>query len=106
MPIRRRNSLDRDAILRSLRENQALLDRYSVVRIGLFGSYASGKPKQKSDIDLLVAFDDPTYDNFLGLSRALERLFGRKVEIITPEGLDGIRVRSISESIRQSLTYV
>ena len=80
MPIRRRKSLDRDAILRSLRENQALLDRYSVVRIGLFGSYANGKPKRGSDIDLLVAFDDPTYDNFLGLSRALERLFGRKVE--------------------------
>ncbi|MBM3546494.1 MAG: nucleotidyltransferase [Alphaproteobacteria bacterium] len=106
MPTRRRTSLDRDAILRRLRESQALLDRYSVVRVGLFGSYATGTAKPKSDIDLLVAFDDPTYDNFLGLSRALEKLFGRKVEIITPEGLDSIRVRSISESIRQSLTYV
>ncbi len=106
MPIRRRSKLDRHAILHSLRENQALLDRYSVVRIGLFGSYAKGTAKPRSDIDLLVAFDDPTYDNFLGLSRALERLLGRKVEIITPEGLDSIRVRSISESIRQSLTYV
>jgi len=106
MPIRRRKSLDRDAIIHSLRESQTLLDRYSVARIGLFGSYAKGTPKRKSDIDLLVQFDDPTYDNFLGLSRALERLFGRKVGIITPEGLDSIRVRSISESIRQSLTYL
>ena len=105
MPTRAKTAPTRETILRTLRENPDLLERYSVDRIGLFGSFARDAATRKSDIDLLVEFDDPTYDNFLGLSRALERLFGRKVEIITPEGLDSIRVRSISESIRQSLTY-
>lgn len=82
-----------------------MLDRYSVVRISLFGSYATGAARRRSDIDLLVEFEDPTYDNLLGLARALDRRFGRRVEILTPEGLDSIRVRSIRESIRQSLTY-
>lgn len=105
MPTRRRTKLDRDAILRSPRENLALLDRYSVARIGLFSSYATDTARRTSDIDLIVEFDDPTYDNLLGLARALERRFGRKIEILTPEGLDSIRVRSIRQSIRQSLTY-
>ena len=55
--------------------------------------------------DLLVEFEHPTYDGFLGLSRELERLFGRKVEILTPEGLESIRVKGIAESIRKTLAY-
>ena len=100
-----KNRLTRQEILHTLRHNQALLGKYAVRRIALFGSYAKGRQTDKSDIDLLVEFDRPTYDNFLGLSRALERLFGRKVEILTPEGLGGIRVRGIAESIRKSLAY-
>jgi len=52
-----------------------------------------------------VEFDAPTYDNFLGLSKDLERIFGKKVEILTPEGLGSTRARSIAESIRKTLAY-
>ena len=71
----------------------------------LFGSYAKERQTGRSDIDFLVAFKQPTYDNFIGLSRELENLFGKKVEILTPEGLDSIRVRGIAESIRKTLAY-
>ena len=54
----------------------------------------------------LVDFERPTCDNFLGLSKDLERLFGRKVDILTPQGLESIRVKSIAESIRKTLAYV
>lgn len=100
-----KNGLTRQAILRALRQNHDLLERHAVRKVALFGSYARGKPTGRSDIDLLVEFELPTYDNFLGLSRALERLFGRKVEILTPEGLESIRVKSIAESIRKTLAY-
>jgi hypothetical protein len=92
-------------ILRLLRQNHGLLESYAVRRVALFGSYAKGRQTGKSDIDLLVEFERPTYDNFLGLARDLERLFGRKVEILTPEGLGSIRVRSVAESIRKTLAY-
>ena len=85
--------------------SRSLLDRYAVRRVALFGSYARGQQTGKSDIDLLVEFEHPTYDGFLGLSRELERLFGRKVEILTPEGLESIRVKGIAESIRKTLAY-
>jgi uncharacterized protein len=61
---------------------------------------------EKGDLDFLVDFERPTYDNFLGPSKDLERLFGRKVDILTPRGLDSIRVKSIAESIRKTLAYV
>jgi uncharacterized protein len=101
-----KDNLTRQAILRALRRNDELLEKYAVRRIALFGSYATGRQSRKSDLDFLVDFEQPTYTNFLGLSRDLERLFGRKVEILTPQGLESIRVKSIAESIRRTLAYV
>lgn len=105
MKTKQKNALTRKQILRILRQNPKLLEQYAVKRIGLFGSYAKGRQTSNSDIDLLVEFTQPTYDNFLGLSRELERLFGRKVEILTPEGLESIRIKGIAESIRKTLAY-
>lgn len=99
-------SLTGRQILKALQNDQALLRKYSVKRIGLFGSYAKGSPKHKSDIDFLVEFEHSTYDNFLGLIRELEKLFGRKVEVLTPDGVDSIRVDEVAQSIRESVVYV
>jgi predicted nucleotidyltransferase len=98
--------LTRRTILTTLRRSRGLLNKYAVRRIGLFGSFASGRPTEGSDIDLVVEFERPTYDNYMGLSRELEKLFGKRVDILTPEGLHSIRVRSVSDSIRKSLAYV
>jgi predicted nucleotidyltransferase len=57
-------------------------------------------------VGALVDFERPTHDNLLGLSKDLERLFGRKMDILTPPGLESIRVRGIAESIRKTLAYV
>jgi predicted nucleotidyltransferase len=101
-----KNNFTRQEILRALRRNDELLQKHAVRRIALFGSYATGRQNRKSDLDFLVDFERPTYDNFLGLAKDLERLFGRKVDILTPQGLESIRVKSIAESIRQTLSYV
>jgi len=105
MAPRTKTALTGEDILRRLRDNRDLLDRFTVREIALFGSYAKGMQTDRSDIDLLVEFDRPTFDNFIQLSRSLEKLFGRKVEILTPEGLESIRVRGIADSIRKALAY-
>ena len=64
-------------ILQTLREHNEALRRYSVRRIALFGSYAKGEETPASDIDFLVEFDRPTYDNFYNLIAHLEKLSGR-----------------------------
>ena len=101
-----KNNLSRQGILRALRRNDELLQKHTVRRIALFGSYVTGRQNRKSDLDFLVDFERPTCDNFLGLSKDLERLFGRKVDILMPQGLESIRVKSIAESIRKTLAYV
>lgn len=57
--------------------------------MGLFGSLVRGEPDSDSDIDILVEFE-PGYkslDNFVQLASFLEELFGRRVELVTPEAL-------------------
>lgn len=105
MSTNAQDALTRQDIFRILRENHAVLDRFAVRRIGLFGSYAKGRQTPTSDIDLLVEFDHPSYDNFAGLQDTLERLFGRRVEIMTPDGLNSIRVARVADSIRKTLVY-
>lgn len=103
--MKHKPSLTRTSILKALREHDEALKKYSVKRIGLFGSYARGKKKRGSDIDFLVEFEKPTYDNFFNLVVYLEKLLGSKVEVLTPDGVDSIRVPEVAQSIRDSVVY-
>jgi hypothetical protein len=85
--VKRKVSLTRREILRLLNTNDAALKKYRVKRIGLFGSYATGRQRRKSDVDFLVDFEAPTFDNFMGLASHLERLLRKKVDLITNSGL-------------------
>jgi predicted nucleotidyltransferase len=73
-----------------LRQNGAHLRRFGVDRLSVFGSFARGEPNDDSDVDILVEFEpeQETFDNFLGLAEFLEELFGRKVDLLTPESLN------------------
>jgi len=103
--MKKKPNLTRARILKTLRDQEEALKRYSVKRIGLFGSYARGNQKRGSDIDFLVEFEQPTYDNFFNLIVYLEKVFGRKVEVLTPDGVDSIRVPEVAQSIRDSVVY-
>jgi predicted nucleotidyltransferase len=53
----------KDQILMFLAQNKKLFrEKYHIIRIGLFGSYARGEQNINSDIDLLVEFEDNTQD--------------------------------------------
>jgi hypothetical protein len=93
-------------ILRLLARHRDELGRYGVKRIGLFGSHIKNEQTAGSDIDFLVDFEEPSFDDFMELAVYLERVFGRKVEILTPAGVDGIRVKSVAEEIKKSVEYV
>ena len=102
----KKTALTRAAILRTLRAHEEQLNHFSVRRIGLFGSFARNAHRNGSDVDLVVEFDEPTYANFYGLSVYLERLLRRKVEILTPDAIDSIRVEEVAQSIKDSVVYV
>ena len=80
----------REQILNFLAQNKQMFrDRYYIVRIGLFGSYARGDQNFESDIDLLVEFapGEATFRNFMELVYFFEDLFGRNVDLVTDQGL-------------------
>ena len=100
-----KRTLTRREIFALLQKNQDILNKYKVKRIGLFGSYAAEKQRKSSDLDFIVEFEEPTFDNFMNLVDYLEKLFGKKVDVLTPEGIEGIRVREVAENIKKSVVY-
>ena len=79
----------KDDVFTLLRANSEQLRQLGVRRFALFGSFVRGEQDKHSDIDVLVEFAEgqKTFDNFMRLSFFLEELFGRKVDLVTPESL-------------------
>jgi len=73
--------------------------RFGVRRIGLFGSFARGEQKETSDVDILVEFEEPTFDNFMELAFFLENLFGKRVELVTPDSLSPYIAPSVKREV-------
>ena len=80
------------------------LSALGVLNIGLFGSFARGEGSVSSDIDILIEFEfkKHTFDNFMEVAFLLEDILGRKVDLVTPQGL----TPSINEHIEKELVYV
>jgi predicted nucleotidyltransferase len=83
-----------------------LAAEYGVSRIGLFGSFAVDTADDDSDIDLLVEFHSPIGFRYMELIDYLETLLGREVDVLTPAGLQGIRVKRVADDINASIVYV
>ena len=68
-----------------LRGNKITLkEQFGVSQLGVFGSYARGEQNSKSDLDLLVDFDEPIgLFKFMDLNDQLEELIGMKVDLVT-----------------------
>lgn len=99
--------LDRVMIVNLLQENYPhLAAEYGVARIGLFGSYIHGQPSETSDIDLIVEFERPIGFRFVEFAEYLEQILGRKVDILTPTGVRGIRIPQVAKNIVENVVYV
>jgi predicted nucleotidyltransferase len=83
------SGINKKTIFNALQAKQLELKSYGVQRIGLFGSFVRGDNKPNSDIDFLVDFykEKKTLHNLIYLGDYLENLFGRKVDLVTPQGL-------------------
>lgn len=100
-----KKNLTQKKVIRELKENREVLKKYTVKKIGLFGSFVQNRQKVSSDIDFVVEFNKPSFDNLIGLIDYLEKLFGRKVDVLTSEGVKNIRVKKVAEDIKRNLIY-
>ena len=88
------------------KELPGFVSKYGVKRIGLFGSYAKGTPAEGSDIDILVEFERPIGLKFIEFAEYLETILGARVGILTPTGIEAIRVEKVARDIKGSIVYV
>lgn len=63
------------------------LRTYGVKKLGLFGSFLKGKTHKKSDMDFVVVFEQPNFDNYINLKFLLEKLFKRKIDLVIEKDL-------------------
>lgn len=90
-----------------LRDNYTYLSgEYGVRKIGIFGSVAKQTEHEDSDLDIVVEFRQPIGLKFIELTEYLEKLFGRKVDILTPTGIANISRKEVAHDIRKSIVYV
>lgn len=94
--------LSKNEILTKLNEMKPLLKKeYSVKEIGLFGSFTNNTFTDKSDIDILIEFEKPIGWKFFTLEMYLEKLFERKIDLVTKNALK----EDIKDKILAEVTY-
>jgi len=86
-------------ILERLKELKPILRKdFSVVEIGLFGSYSDNTYSENSDIDILVEFERPIGWRYFTLEIFLENTFGRRIDLVSKSALkEQIRDRILEQ---------
>ncbi|MCJ8342740.1 MAG: nucleotidyltransferase domain-containing protein [Cetobacterium sp.] len=81
--------LNKNEILKKLKNNKKEIEKYGVLKIGLFGSFAKNQENRNSDIDIIVELknDDSIYTNYCNIKYLLEDLFDRNIDLITTSHL-------------------
>ncbi|SDC15966.1 nucleotidyltransferase family protein [Geotoga petraea] len=99
--------MDKYKIISILRDNISFIkNKYGISKIGIFGSYSKNTQTDNSDIDLIIKFEKPIGLKYFELIDFLEEKLGKNVDVITEKGLEQIRIKSVSDSIRNEITYV
>ncbi|MDP2736535.1 MAG: nucleotidyltransferase family protein [bacterium] len=66
-----------------------ILKKNDVVRASIFGSFARGEEKKRSDIDMLVELDKKhSLLDLIGIKYELEDVLKRKVDLLTYGGVN------------------
>jgi predicted nucleotidyltransferase len=92
-----------EEILNKLRElKPILLKDYSVKKIGIFGSFSDNSFSKDSDIDILIELERPIGWRFFTLEIFLEKIFRRKIDLVTKSALK----QQIKDQILEQVKYV
>jgi predicted nucleotidyltransferase len=87
------------AVLREHKDE--VIRKYRVTELGIFGSFARGEQKNRSDIDILVKFDGlPDIFTYIELEDYLKKLLGKKVDLVRKEAIrPELKKRILKETV-------
>jgi predicted nucleotidyltransferase len=91
-----------DIVLKLKELKPTLYREFAVTEIGLFGSFADGTFNDESDIDILVELERPIGWKFFSLELSLEKIFERKIDLVTKNALKD----RIKDRILKQINYV
>ena len=90
-----------DLLLAKRDEILTIAERHGARNVRVFGSVARGEATEDSDIDLLVATPGQASAWFpAALVNELQRLLGRRVDVVTEDGLYWLLRRRILKEAR------
>ncbi|MDD1779446.1 MAG: nucleotidyltransferase family protein [Candidatus Helarchaeota archaeon] len=70
------------------KHKKELKRKYQVKEIGIFGSYVHGKQRKKSDVDILIDFEEePGLFKFIELENYLSKILGVKTDLVMKDTL-------------------
>ncbi|MFH1463670.1 MAG: nucleotidyltransferase family protein [Pseudomonadota bacterium] len=95
-----------DEVLSRLAMAEPEIRGLGVRRLAYFGSFARDAARARSDVDLLVEFTPgaKSFDALMALGDRLERLLGRRVDLVTLESLSPYLGPHILAEARDVLT--
>ena len=79
-----------------------LYSSYPIEYLAVFGSYAIHRATPKSDVDILVEFNDKIGIRFIDLADELESLIATKVDLVSRNGIK----QKYYQAISKDLVYV
>jgi len=101
----------REQIFQILKKELPYLnEKYGVERMAIYGSFAKGNQRKRSDIDILVQLIKPLGLDFIKLAYHLEKVLKRRVDLATfdtlKRSLENPRYEHIASDIQGTLSYV
>jgi len=92
--------MDREEIIKTLREHRESLAQFHVRSLSIFGSVARGEARPVSDVDILVEFEPGARVGlfaFARLQRRLQEILDMEVDLATPKALHKALKKNILE---------
>jgi len=80
-----------------------ILKKNGIVKAGIFGSYARGEARKRSDIDMLIKVGRKKFSllDHVRLERELEEKLDKKVDLLTYNGINHLlKNRILDEEVR------
>lgn len=81
--------MDKQFIIEQLKKIKPVLSqKYGITELALFGSYNRDEENEKSDIDIMVDYQNPMGMKFFDIVYELEEVFKEnKVQVVTRNGI-------------------
>ena len=100
MKIERKRMMNREEVIKILKEHQAEIRGLGARRLGIFGSVARNEGRAQSDLDFLVDLEYKTFDAYMDLKFFLEDIFQCRVDLVLIDSIKpGLRENILKETV-------